>query len=190
MNLISNKSRNLLNISVIVLATLTLAGCARNINPNTYKASHVGEASFTYQGVIASARQITVSEGERLEDNTTGIALGAVTGGLAGTQIGSGRGQIASTVGGAILGGVAGAFAEKALKEQTAMEYIVRLTNGSMMTVVQGPEANLAIGQRVFVQVSHDGRSRVIADNSPIQEVQPMMTQPVVRAKIVHSGLR
>ncbi len=180
----TNKSFNS-KIAISAVVLLTLSGCAREISSNVYKASHVGEASFTYQGIIASARVVKIDEGEYLEQNSTGIALGAVGGGVAGHQIGHGKGNIAATAAGALLGGVAGAYAEKALKSQEAMEYAVQLTNGSMMTIVQGKDLAFPAGQRVLVMVSQDGRSRVVADNSPVQEAQPLVIQP--QTKIVIS---
>ncbi|MGB0935637.1 MAG: glycine zipper 2TM domain-containing protein [Alphaproteobacteria bacterium] len=170
--------------SVVAVSLLALSGCARNISPNTYKASHVGEASFTYQGVVASARQVVVENSEELEQNSTGILGGGLAGGLAGNQFGGGSGNVAATVGGAVLGGIAGAFAEKALKSQDAMEYVVRLNNGSMMTVVQGMDLQLAMGQRVLVMVSHDGRSRVVPDQTGINDVQPMVSAPAQKVNI------
>jgi len=166
------------------IAVLALSGCARNISGDTYKASAVGEASFSYQGVIATARKVHVEEGEYLGENQTGIALGAVGGGLAGNQIGRGSGNVAATVGGAVLGGVAGAFAEKALKAQDGMEYTVKLTNGSMMTVVQGLDNPMSPGTRVVVVVGQDGRSRVVPDQSGYQDVQPMMNRPKTEQNI------
>jgi outer membrane lipoprotein SlyB len=167
-------------ITLSSLAILALSGCARNINPNVYSEKHVGEASMTYQGVIVSARAVEITGGEKLEENAAGIGLGAIAGGVLGNQIGQGGGNVAATAGGAILGGVAGAFAQQALTAQNAMEYIVQLTNGSMMTVVQGPEVQLSPGQRVLVMVSHDGRSRVVPDQSPVQSVQPLAPAPMV----------
>ena len=143
---------------------------------------------FTYQGVIVSARKVNVEGHESLEDNTLGMAMGAVGGGLVGTQVGKGRGNVAATLGGAVLGGAAGAFAEKALKQQDGMEYAVKLTNGSMMTVVQGVSDAMAPGTRVMVIVSQDGRSRVVPDQSGYQDVQPMMNAPA--QKVVVKGQR
>lgn len=147
---------------------LLLSGCARDISSNTYKASHVGEASFTYQGVVANVREVQVEEGERLEENAAGAGIGALAGGAAGYQFGGGRGQIATTAAGAILGGVAGAFAEKALKSQKGLEYVVRLDNGQIMTIIQGLDPRLNPGQRVLVLVSNAGRSRVVADQTGV----------------------
>jgi outer membrane lipoprotein SlyB len=158
-----------LRISSCVALTfaLLLSGCARDISSNTYKASHVGETSFTYQGVVANVREVQVEESEYFEGGA-GPAVGALAGGAAGYQFGGGRGQIATTAAGAILGGVAGTFAEKALKSQKGLEYVVRLENGQIMTIVQGIEPRLNSGQRVLVLISHGGRSRVIPDQTGI----------------------
>lgn len=178
------------NVAVTGAVLLSLSGCAREISSNTYKAGHIGEASFTYQGVVASARQVRVEEGEYLEQNGTGIALGAIAGGAGGSAIGNGSGQVAATVAGAVLGGLAGAYAEKGLKGQNAMEYAVRLNNGSMMTIVQGLDSPLQAGQNVLIMVSHDGRSRVVADNSPIQEIQPLDPNQPKRVMLVQKSDR
>jgi len=68
------------------------------------------------------------------------------------------------------------------------MEYAVKLTNGSMMTVVQGVSGAMAPGTRVMVIVSQDGRSRVVPDQSGYQDVQPMMNAPA--QKVVVKGQR
>lgn len=175
--------------SLVTALTVILSGCARDISSNSYNARKVGEAAFTYQGIVVSTREVEVNEGDYLENNGVGILAGGAAGGLAGNQIGSGSGNIAATVGGAVIGAVAGALAEKALKEQKGIEYVVRLNNGQMMTVVQGTDSALQVNQRVFVIVKQDGRSRVVVDNSSIQDVQPMVNQPTLRTNISHSNI-
>lgn len=188
MSFILNKNSSFLKLGLVAITAVALSGCARNISSDTYDARTVGEAAFSYQGVVASARQVDVSEGDYLEDNKTGIIVGGVGGGIAGNQIGSGGGNLAATAGGAVLGAIAGAFAEKALKDQKGMEYVIRLNNGQMMTVIQGVDNPFATGQRVFVIVKNDGRSRVVADNTSVQEVQPMVVQPHITAKVSASN--
>lgn len=148
--------------ALLVPAQLLLNGCASDISPDSYADSHVGEASSTYQGTIVSVRPVKVTGGDQLSDNFLGAALGAAAGGLAGSTMGGGKGNLAMTGLGAVAGGTAGAFAEKKLKEQKGLEYVVQLTNGSMMTVVQGPKDVYAIGQKVFVIVGRKGRSRIV----------------------------
>lgn len=145
----------------MVVAAMSAGGCARQISSNVYSGAAVGEASTTYPGVIISARGVTVEDKEYLEQNGLGIIGGGLGGAYLGSKIGKGEGNALATVGGAVAGAVAGAFAEKALKSQNAMEYVVALENGESKTVVQGPDPTLAVGQKVWLMVSYQGRSRV-----------------------------
>ena len=157
--------QNRLLISSAALIALVLSGCARNISSDVYSESHVGEASRTFRGVVTHVRQVQVAP-EKLEENIIGAGAGALGGGLAASHIGGGKGQIAATAAGAIAGGLAGAYAEKMLKTQDALEYSVELRNGEMRTIVQGPNPAFSVGQPVLVIVSHQGRSRIVADRS------------------------
>lgn len=151
-------------VSLLLLVGVSLStGCARQISSNVYSARSVGEASETYPGVIISARTVAVEDQEYLGDNTLGIVGGGIGGALLGSTIGKGSGNTLATVAGGVLGATGGAFAEKALKSQQGMEYVVSLENGQTRTVVQGPDPQLSVGQSVFVMVSHHGRSRVVA---------------------------
>lgn len=168
-------------LALALIPVLTLNSCARNISSNVYQASAVGETSFTYQGSILSVRTVTVKHSETLEGNTLGVGVGGAVGGIAGSHVGGGSGSAVGAIGGAVLGGLAGAMVEDKLKEQQAFEYVVKLTNGQVMTVVQGTDVALAVGQRVFVMVSHDGRSRITPDNSGTTDVQAPISTPTVR---------
>jgi outer membrane lipoprotein SlyB len=151
-------------VSLVVLSAAIVglsSGCARQISSNVYSGSAVGESSSTYPGVIIGARQVTVEDSEYLEQNALGVVGGGVGGAVLGSQFGKGKGNTLATVGGALAGAAAGAFAEKALKSQNAMEYIVALENGESKTVVQGVDPTMAVGQKVWLIVSYEGRSRV-----------------------------
>lgn len=148
--------------SLLVAAlSLNLGGCARDIGAGSYAAGDVGEAVQTYQGTVVSKRQVMVKEGDKLQDNLIGLVGGGVAGGVLGHMIGGGRGNTLATLGGAAAGAAAGAYAQQKLSEQNAWEYAVKLDDGSMRTVVQGLDTNLNIGQKVLIQVSNRGRSRV-----------------------------
>lgn len=147
-----------LAVSVAALAS----GCAREISSQVYSEAHVGEASKTFFGRIINVRKVVVQGKEKLDQNETGIAMGAIAGGVAGTQLGGGRGRIATTAGGAILGAIAGAMVQKGLESQDALEYTVELHNGELRTIVQGTDNPLAMGQEVLIMVSRDGRSRIV----------------------------
>lgn len=157
--------KNKINVLLACSVTVLIAGCARNISSDTYSDKHVDEATQTYAGRIVSVRKVQVKAAEKLEENTTGAAIGAIAGGVAGYQFGGGRGQVAATGAGALLGGIAGAFAQDALGSQEALEYVVQLESGALRTVVQGLDPALSPGQNVLLMVSMKGRSRVIAIN-------------------------
>ena len=171
---------NLLKAVALVLC-FNLVGCARTIDSNVYSEASVGEASFTYQGAIISVRKVQVHGAERLEDNKTGMAIGGVGGAIAGSTMGRGAGNVGATVGLGILGATVGSLIEKKLKQQDAIEYAVKLTNGQLMTIVQGLDTIFSVGQNVFVIVSHDGRSRIVADNSGTHDVQTPIAAPQVK---------
>lgn len=146
----------------VVGAILFSSSCARQISSNVYSGGAVGEVSSTYAGTIISARVVTIQDQEYLENNGLGLVGGGVGGAILGSQVGKGRGNTAATIAGGILGATAGAFAEQNLKSQNAMEYVVQLENGEAKTVVQGPEPQLGVGQRVWLMSSHQGRSRIV----------------------------
>lgn len=149
---------------IFVAAFITLcSSCARDISSDIYSADHVGEASTTYSGTIIHVRTVTVNDSERLQDNSMGIIGGGLGGAYAGSHIGKGDGNTLAIIGGALAGATAGAFAEKALKTQQGVEYVVQLDNGQSMTVVQGPTPAFTTSQPVYVIVGQQGRSRVIA---------------------------
>lgn len=148
---------------VVGLALMVLlSACARQISPGVYKASHVGETSTTYMGTIVSMRQVVVEDKEYLEQNGLGTVGGGALGGFLGSAFGKGRGRTLATVGGAVAGATAGAVAEKELKTQMALEYVVRLDSGTLKTIVQGPDPVMQPGQRVYLMQSYQGRSRIV----------------------------
>lgn len=153
----------LLFVGVFGFASVLLTGCARNISGSTYSHQDVyNRAKEGYPGKIISVRKVVVKAGESLEDNKTGMLLGAVAGGLAGNMIGGGKGRVLATGIGALAGGAAGAYAEDSLKTQEAYEYVVQLDNGQVRTVVQGLDSLFAVGQRVILSEGDKGRARLI----------------------------
>ena len=151
------------NLILILVGTAFLTSCARNISSETYAAVQVGEAAMTYTGVIKNVREVVVQHGEELGDNGLGIAGGGIAGGTIASA--AGKGHWAPTAIGAVGGAIAGAFLEKKLKQQKALEYVVQLDNGDLMTVVQGLDQSFYISQPVFVIVSPYGRSRITPQN-------------------------
>jgi outer membrane lipoprotein SlyB len=147
---------------ILLAAPIIFGGCASNISSSQYETSQVGEATRTYQGVVVNKRIVKV-EGNTTTQVVSALA-GAAAGGVLGNQVGGGSGKTAATVGGAALGGVLGNAAGKKLSAQEAYEYTVKLNDGSMRTVVQGADVDFAVGAHVLLQVSNQGRSRIVAD--------------------------
>lgn len=150
------------SVAVILVAALALGGCAREIGGSTVDSSRIGGAVATERGVIESVRIVQVQEGDRTQDNLIGAVVGGLAGGVAGNQIGGGTGRVIATGAGAILGAGAGAAAQQQLSRQTAVEYVVRLSFGRLVTVVQADAQPLPVGAPVFVQTGQGQRARVI----------------------------
>jgi len=151
--------------SVLCCGVLLLSGCARNISANTYDARSLnGSGMISHPCTVVSVRVVAVEEGDYLENNQAGMLMGGVAGGLAGNMIGGGRGRTLATGIGALAGAAGGAFAEKALKAQNGYEYVVKMQNGSMRTVVQGMDTQLHPGQAaLLIEGTRNSRPRLIA---------------------------
>lgn len=153
----------LMRIAIIIISTplflAGLTGCASNIGSSHYETAQVGEATRTYEGVVQSKRIVKV-EGNGTTQVISSLA-GAAAGGALGNTVGGGSGNTAMTIGGALAGAAAGNAVGKKLSGQEAYEYTVKLSDGSLRTIVQGADVDLAVGQAVYVQVSKNGRSRI-----------------------------
>ncbi|MEM7060399.1 MAG: glycine zipper domain-containing protein [Pseudomonadota bacterium] len=148
--------------AAILVGSLALAGCARQISPDVHTGRTAGDTLRTYTATIEQARLVEIQETDTLEGNKTGQLLGGIAGGIAGARFGDGVGRALASLGGAIVGSFVGAIAEQEIKRQPAVEYIVRTDSGQLLTVVQGIEPRLIAGQRVYVQEGYSGRGRII----------------------------
>lgn len=143
---------------LLFLFCLFAVSCAEDINDNSYQMTSVGSADRVGQGVIISVRPVQIQG-----DSQAGTVTGGLVGGVAASTIGRGSGSVLSSLGGALLGAFVGGLTQKELSEQQALQYIVRLTDGNMITVIQGKRNRLAVGQRVFVLYGRE--TRLIPDD-------------------------
>ncbi|WP_250512240.1 glycine zipper 2TM domain-containing protein [Caballeronia sp. INDeC2] len=99
------------------------------------------------------AGEVTAVNAVQTAQPTTGIGAigGAVVGGLAGTQIGNGRGRTAATIIGAIGGGLAGNQIEHVVHKATTYQVQVRMNDGSVRSFNYEAAPGVAVGQRVRV---------------------------------------
>lgn len=145
-----------------ILALSLLTGCTASLSPDVYTTRSAEQIHRVEKGVITSRRAVKVT------GNNDDLGVGAITGGtlgaVAGSQIGGGSGSLAAGIGGALLGGLAGNQIQQGLSTQTGIEYIVKLRNNSLISIVQAPVPAFNRGEHVLVQYSAEGRPRLIAD--------------------------
>lgn len=139
---------------VFAALTMTLAGCAGSYGAGSVSPASVGQSTTIRAGTITAVREVTI----RPDNSIVGAATGAVLGGLAGSQIGSGdAAETAGAVGGAVLGGIAGNEAGKALNTRPGYAYTVRLDSGEIREIIQGADIYMEPGTLVDVVYREDG---------------------------------
>lgn len=139
--------------AAFALATST-AACTNNLGANQRSVSSVGYASTVLQGTIQASTPVTITK----ENSILGAGVGAVLGGLAGSELGGGdKAQTAGAIGGAVLGGLAGNEAGKALGRRNGFSYIVAFDSGEVKEIVLAGDASYPPGTRVNVVFAEDG---------------------------------
>ncbi len=143
-------------IPVGVITTLLLAGCAGGLGGGDYERGQTRGVQEVQMGVVESVREV------KLEGTKSGIGstAGAVVGGVAGSEIGHGKGAVVGSVLGAVVGGVAGAAVEEGATRQKGVEITVKLDGGRMIAVTQAADEEFKVGDRVRI-LSGGGVTRV-----------------------------
>ena len=147
-------------ITALIPLCFGVASCADNIGATHYNTSSVNQVNRSAIGTVVSVRAVSVSD----DDGQFGAIAGTIAGAAAGSMIGgSDAVNVIGGVGGGVVGGIAGKAAQERLSRQTGYEYIVRLDNGSVVTVVQGADILMNAGQRCIV--IYGKQARVIPYN-------------------------
>ena len=141
----------LMQVCACVLIAGLLGGCASS-STNTYSESDVGQIISTSEGTVVSSRLVDISG----EDSSTGALVGGGAGAITG-YAGAGGGSTGALIGvlGALAGAGIGYLVEQGFKSREGIEYIVRLDDGRVVTLVQNRETEevpLADGSPVLVQ--------------------------------------
>lgn len=148
---------NRLSSAFLVLAVLLLAGCAtseRERPVSTYERDRVGEVERVERGTIVSLTPVNIEE----NDSNVGTVVGAVAGGLAGRQVGSGSGSDIMTIIGAVAGGYAGSrYGDDEVRAEGA-EIGLEMEDGSEISIVQDLDENeeFRVGEEVRVVFTGD----------------------------------
>ncbi|MBV9782998.1 MAG: glycine zipper 2TM domain-containing protein [Acidisphaera sp.] len=139
----------------VELGLLTaLAACGPSYSPNTYSSQAVQQANKVEQGIVVGVRRVGVSA-----SGTVGTVTGGAAGGIAGAQVpGGGVSEAFGALGGAVVGGVVGSTIEHTAGDSQAFEYIVRKTNGDLLSVTQQDRQPLALGEKVLVITGKQAR--------------------------------
>jgi outer membrane lipoprotein SlyB len=152
------KNNRSLKVLVALVCLTLVSACAKDISSYNYSDSQAGEASSVVRGTIISSRVVMVTS-----NNQVGTIAGGAAGAVAGSSLGGGRGQLLTTIGGAVLGGIAGNAAQNQLGKQQAIEYIIKTTpNHKLVSVTQGLQDQLHVGEKVMI--IYGSTTRVIRD--------------------------
>jgi outer membrane lipoprotein SlyB len=159
-----------------LLLLIPLAACGPSYSPNTYASNAAQQAAKTDQGIIIGVRPVFISAA-----GTVGTVTGGAAGGIAGAQVGSGPVSAFSALGGSLLGGIAGSAVEHASDDTTAFEYIVKKTNGDLVSVTQKDAKPLAVGLKVLVIAGP--QARVVQDYTDAAVASTIKAKPDDKAK-------
>ena len=143
-------------IAVAAASVAALGGCASSMSGGAYSREQARQVQEVQMGVVESVRHVKI-EGTK---SPVGTGAGAVVGGIAGSNIGSGKGSTVGTILGAVAGGVAGSMIEEGVMSKDGLEITVKLDNGRMIAVTQEADEQFRIGERIRV-LSGGGVTRV-----------------------------
>lgn len=140
---------------VLAAVALVAAGCAPARSGDVYYRGEALRAQSVELGVIESLRPVQIQGGQ----SGVGTVGGAVLGGIAGSTVGGGsRAHAAGAVAGAIVGGLVGSAIERDVTKANGVEITVHMDSGRMIAVVQeGSGAEFRPGDRV--RVTSDGHT-------------------------------
>ena len=153
-NIFSRKSIGAASAFGLMVA---LSGCAGSYGAGETVASGVGQQATVKQGIVQHVRPVKIKP----DQNYLGAGVGAVLGGLAGSQVGGGREEnAAGAIAGAVAGGVIGNEITKAGNTRDGYAYVIDFGNGDLREIVQGADIYIEPGTRVNVSYGTD-RTRI-----------------------------
>ena len=138
---------------IALIALAALVGCKPDYSANSYASTAVQQANKVDQGVVVGRRSVGVTA-----SGATGAVAGAAAGGIAGSQAGTGVTSAFAALGGSVVGGLVGTAVEKGAGNTTAFEYVVRKSNGDLLSVTQQDAQPLEVGQKVLVIAGNQAR--------------------------------
>lgn len=136
---------------------ISVAGCAGTYGAGETPASSVGQTATVREGFVVSVRAVKIQP----DQNYLGAGVGAVLGGLAGSQLGGGKEEnAAGAIAGAVAGGVIGNQVTKAGNTRDGYAYVIDFGGGKIQEITQGADVYIQPGTPVYVSFGTD-RTRV-----------------------------
>ena len=121
------------SLILAALAPLALVSCfPKELTGDTYSRGEVGQAQQIRTGTVESVRYVKIQGGQ-----SVGTTIGAIAGGIAGSQIGGGSGETLGALGGTAVGAVAGGATEQAIGNKQGVEITIRFDDGETEAFVQ-----------------------------------------------------
>lgn len=138
-----------LSVLVMLLSVLMFSACTTVNQRGT-----VGQAQAynVHYGKIVSIHEVSV---DNPTEQTVGGVAGAAAGAAIGNAIGRGTGRTIATVLGGAIGAIGGATAGSQINGK-ALEIIVETDQGLTLSVVERPDVDFVVGQRVKVMLGNN----------------------------------
>lgn len=150
----------LVAVTSILAASAIIAGCAHETaSSSVYTYGQAQKQQNQATGTVQSVRQVTIQQ-----DRSSGVGAvaGGAIGGVAGNSIGGGRGKVLTTIGGGLLGAIAGDQIEHQVNKTNGLEIVVLLDTGETKVIAQAADVAIGVGQRVRVVSGGGGPARVV----------------------------
>ena len=142
---------------IMVAALGALAAC-QTANPDVINRYDAQRMSSVQDATVLSVRPVTLQG----RDTGVGTVGGAVIGGIAGSNVGGPRtGGIVGLVG-AIAGGLIGNAVERDASKENAIEILVQLKNGDRRAVIQGLGSETFASGDPVIMITTGSRVRVM----------------------------
>lgn len=134
-------------VGVLLVMATALGGCASSMSGSAYSRAQTRQVQEVQMGVVEGVRQV------RLEGTKTpvGTMAGAAVGGIAGSNVGEGKGSAVAAILGAVAGGLAGSAIEEGVTQKSGLEITVKLDNGRMIAITQEADEAFRPGDRVRI---------------------------------------
>jgi outer membrane lipoprotein SlyB len=145
-------------VLVASIAALGTLGACQTANPDAVSRYDAQRMSSVQDATVLSIRPVTLQG----RDTGVGTVGGAVIGGIAGSNVGGPRtGGIVGIVG-MIAGGLIGNAVERDATQQQAIEILVQLKNGDRRAVIQGVGSETFAAGDPVIMITTGGRTRVM----------------------------